>query len=758
MKHSIDRKFSLCCLLLVGTLAWAQAPTGLAVKSATSKQIVLSWSGTAASYTVQRAPLGGGFSTIATATTATYTDTTIDAFTTYQYQILNGASASAKVTVGPPPSGITNAAPAPLVGNIPSTTYGYDLSLTLDGNGDPAFLFIWEDPANTSDETANQLLFRSWNRAQYAWNPVVKLGIVGDVASTDRSSTALAYDSSTATFVAASETAAPANSEFGSSIQVFVSADGGATWSLKTNLNANRTPTAYGPSVALAGGNIYVAYDVDTEGLKYVSGKLSAAPATWVTRPDPFGTNNLTIYGIGPSIAVDSNGNPAIAFFVENPNGPGEYDPTLYYWRPANTGSPVKVLDSRGFGQDDVAVKLLFNNLNPRVLVYIDRGDGPAGEEEAAGVHFAHSEDGGLTWKAPSVVGPDGNASTDYPFDMALDSKGDVAVAFGQNGSTGDDSHHCPYGPKLAFSSDLTNFAVCPTSNAAVAALTAANASQYGPYPAGLQIAYGGNDRLYLLWLEAGETQANTGILMYREPPASAVTGPTITSVSDNNITRGSIVAGSWVSIFGANLAGTTRTWGANDFSNGNALPTSLDGVSVKVNGIAAAVYYISPTQIDIQAPAPLSSSVSVQVTYNGASSAAFPINAVTNAPTLFSYTVGGTTFPAALFANSTVIVGDPALAGNIVAKAHVGDYIALYVNGVSSSPAGNIVNSAIPYSGALTATVGGATAVVQFAGLVAAGEFQVNIMVPSLPPGLYPVVVTAAGQASQSGVMIPVQ
>src|SRR5579871_2772556 len=91
----------------------AQAPSGLAVKAATNKRVDLSWTGTASSYTVQRRALGGSFANIATAvTTASYSDTTIDAFTTYQYQVLatGGTAASNDVTAGPPPAGFSVAA------------------------------------------------------------------------------------------------------------------------------------------------------------------------------------------------------------------------------------------------------------------------------------------------------------------------------------------------------------------------------------------------------------------------------------------------------------------------------------------------------------------------------------------------------------------------------------------------------------------------------------------------------------------------
>jgi uncharacterized protein (TIGR03437 family) len=64
------------------------------------------------------------------------------------------------------------------------------------------------------------------------------------------------------------------------------------------------------------------------------------------------------------------------------------------------------------------------------------------------------------------------------------------------------------------------------------------------------------------------------------------------------------IAANTWVTIAGANLApvGDARIWQGSDFVN-NQMPTSLDGVSVTVNGQPAYVYYISPTQVNILTP-----------------------------------------------------------------------------------------------------------------------------------------------------------
>ena len=268
-------------------------------------------------------------------------------------------------------------------------------------------------------------------------------------------------------------------------------------------------------------------------------------------------------------------------------------------------------------------------------------------------------------------------------------------------------------------------------------------------------MAYGGNDKLLFLWWE---TQASpAGIYLYREPPAGASNAPSISTVVNGATFQPGIVAGSWATITGANLSDTSRTWADSDFTNGNVLPTTLSGVSVKINGLSAPVYYISPTQINVQAPAGITGSVPVVVTKNGASSTAVNANAVANAPGLFTYSLGGKTYPSALYNGTYTIVGDPALYG-AAAKAKAGDIIQLYATGLGSSPAGNIIGSTIVFNGTVTATIGTASATVQFAGLVGVGLFQVNIIVPSgLADGDYQLLIKANGVSSQTGVVIPI-
>jgi uncharacterized protein (TIGR03437 family) len=74
------------------------------------------------------------------------------------------------------------------------------------------------------------------------------------------------------------------------------------------------------------------------------------------------------------------------------------------------------------------------------------------------------------------------------------------------------------------------------------------------------------------------------------------------------------IQPGEWVSIYGTNLASGTAVW------NGD-FPTSLDGTSVEIDGKAAYLEFVSPGQINLQAPNDTATgTVSVVVTTAGGS------------------------------------------------------------------------------------------------------------------------------------------
>ncbi|MGH9664795.1 MAG: hypothetical protein ACRD9L_10260, partial [Bryobacteraceae bacterium] len=102
-------------------------------------------------------------------------------------------------------------------------------------------------------------------------------------------------------------------------------------------------------------------------------------------------------------------------------------------------------------------------------------------------------------------------------------------------------------------------------------------------------------------------------------PSPSLNQPPVIAGVGNGASFAPAIAQASWIAITGSNLSGPSiRTWRPDEIVNG-ALPTVLDGVSVKVNGRPAPVYYISPTQINALSPDDDSVGiVPVEVTING--------------------------------------------------------------------------------------------------------------------------------------------
>ena len=722
--------------------AWGQAPTGLTVKSATNTQTQLTWTGAAASYTVQRALVGGPFTNIATVTTTSYTDTTVDAFNQSVYQVIAGTSGTAvsnQVTVGPPPSGLSLAAASPLNGDQVNPSYGDNVSLAFDGNGDPAFAFIFGDPNADAVAADGQLWFRSWNRAQAQWNPLVKVATPGNV-SNNESVVALAFDATTNTFALATQ-------DLATNIDLYISANAGATWTLKnTFAGTDGMGGLDGPALALAAGNIYFAYQAGgTTGLQYVTGKLSAAPGAWTTISVPVISDTVgpASPGTSPAVAIDNSGNPAVAFWAPDQSTDG--GEILFFWRPAGNTAPVMAANTGGNQAAELGVRMVFYKGNPRIGFAGATSDANGGNGQ--NINFVRSDDGGKTWQPAVAIPTDVGSSDDAPVDVAVDSNDNGALAFDQN--TGNGEAVCG-NPKLALSSDLVNWTTCQV---------APDLGNFNGPPGAVQIAFGANNKRYVVWQSNGSDTLNSGVVIYREPPSNQPSGPAVTNVLDAESSRATIVPGEWVAIYGANFAGTTRTWAQADFDAAGAgnLPTNLSGVGVQFNGLPAAVYFISPGQLDVQAPAGISGTVPVTVTNNGTAGTPFNVTVVQNAPSLFYYPAGSNLYPAAVHLDGTLI-GDPAVTSTAT-KVRAGETIILFVNGIAPSPSGVIVGGAISYSSPITVTVGTATATPSFTGLVAAGEYQINVAVPSgLTTGNYPITVTTQGQTSPSNIILPVQ
>jgi uncharacterized protein (TIGR03437 family) len=240
-----------------------------------------------------------------------------------------------------------------------------------------------------------------------------------------------------------------------------------------------------------------------------------------------------------------------------------------------------------------------------------------------------------------------------------------------------------------------------------------------------------------------------------------AANGPDITSVANAASGAPVIAPNTWVEINGSNLAppGDSRIWAGSDFVGGQ-LPTNLDGVSVTVNGVPAYVYYISPTQVNVLTPpGAFAGSVDVALTNGGLPSSAFSVNAQAESPAFFLF--NGGPYVAATHANAGLI-GPTTLYPGASTPAAPGETITIYANGfgVTSVP---VTAGAETQSGTLSPlpalTIGGMAATVTFAGLVAPGEFQFNVVVPAgLTAGDHPITASYAGLSTQSGTLLTIK
>ena len=260
-----------------------------------------------------------------------------------------------------------------------------------------------------------------------------------------------------------------------------------------------------------------------------------------------------------------------------------------------------------------------------------------------------------------------------------------------------------------------------------------------------------------LLYFTAGYAAQNHGLL------GSLQAAPVLSANSVVNAADGlpGIAANTWVSIFGASLAPITRSWASTDFS-GTKLPTSLDGVSVTINGKPAYVYYISSKQIDVLAPVDTTTgTVQVQVNNNGLLSGTAATTMQATSPAFFLFKDNKSI--AATHANGSLI-GATTLYPGLSTPAAAGETVAVFATGLGqTNPAisdGNIVSAPAPACVSNpTVTIGSNNASVTFCGLISAGVYQVNVQIPSgTPSGAAAILMTAGGSTSATGATITVQ
>jgi len=243
---------------------------------------------------------------------------------------------------------------------------------------------------------------------------------------------------------------------------------------------------------------------------------------------------------------------------------------------------------------------------------------------------------------------------------------------------------------------------------------------------------------------------------------ASVAGAPAITSVISASGFGGlsAVAPGTWIEIYGSNLAPDTRQWTNGDF-NGNNAPTSLDGVSVSVGGQKAFIDYISssPGQINAQLPFGIQTGANVPVTVTNGGVTSSPFNVTVNsaepgllAPAAFQ--IGGKQYVAALLSDgATYDIPASAVRGVTSRPAHPGENITMYGIGfgpvIPNISAGQIVDQSNQLASSLQILFGQTPAQIVYSGLTVGlvGLYQFNVVVPAVPDNdLVPLTFLLAG------------
>jgi adhesin/invasin len=224
------------------------------------------------------------------------------------------------------------------------------------------------------------------------------------------------------------------------------------------------------------------------------------------------------------------------------------------------------------------------------------------------------------------------------------------------------------------------------------------------------------------------------------------VVHPTLPSLASAGIVNAAsyqkgLAPGSLFTIFANTLSGGTFTAASAPWA------TSWNGISVKINGIAAPLGYVSPTQINAQVPFEIGpGTAQLTIASNGTTAGPVALTIQSASPGVFMYAGGRA--PAINQDGTLNLPTNPA---------SVGSYISVYLTGQGMVDQPVLTGAAAPIRtiantlAQTTATIGGVAATVPFSGLAPGyvGLGQVNLLVPNVPAGDQQVIVTIGGVAS---------
>jgi uncharacterized protein (TIGR03437 family) len=325
---------------------------------------------------------------------------------------------------------------------------------------------------------------------------------------------------------------------------------------------------------------------------------------------------------------------------------------------------------------------------------------------------------------------------------LALDSAGNLYIA--------DHSSDCVH--KLDTAGNVTTFAGGgPNLNADGVVATSAGLGQVS----GVAVDAAGN--LYLVDNNYGKIRKVGAATAPVTPPANP---PSVTSALNGaSFAAGQgLTSGVLASIFGAAMAP------GNAQASTIPLPLSLNGVSVTVQGLAAPLLFVSPTQINFQTPwAVTFGPADIVVTVNGTPSAKFATTISGVSPGIFS-TQFGAGQAIAINVDGTLAAPAGSIPGLTTHPAKPGDTIIILATGLGlvTPPATTGAASSDTLRRTIltpAVLIGGVPATVAFSGLTPqfVGVNQLNVTVPNVAAGVVPLQIDLAGVKTSDKVTIAI-